>query len=246
MNKRNIILFVFFILGILILGNILALSKDKKTDDTLILNENLVIYNDDKDISKNKKIEEIVENTTIQGMVELKNNGYIYIFNGQHFGEYGFEMDEYTSANIDNKNQECIDYSTSEKYDTSYIKEGDIIICTGELKKYSMEYNELDTKDNPIIVLKEKDYNKIKENTINNDRTEVITVGEYFDMSNELYIKYDISEGKYKLPFVLKFNIEKDTQIIGNLAKGKKIKIQYKDLNASLDKLKLKKIKVIE
>ena len=28
------------------------------------------------------------------------------------------------------KKQECIDYYTLEKYDTSYIQEGDIIICT--------------------------------------------------------------------------------------------------------------------
>lgn len=246
MNKKYIILLIFFILVILILGNTLLLSKDKKVDDTSMSKGNLVIYNDNKDVSSTKKIEEIIKNTTIQGVVELNHNGYIYIFNGQHFGEYGFEMKEYTSANIDNKNQECIDYCTLEKYDTSYIQEGDIIICTGELKKYSMEENELDTKDNPIIVLKEKDYNKIKRDTINNVRTGVITVGEYFDMSNELYIKYDILDRKYKLPFVLKFNIEKDTQIIGRLEKGKKIKIQYKDLNASLDELKLKKIKVIE
>ena len=37
-----------------------------------------------------------------------------------HFGEYGFEMEEYTNANIDNKTQECIDYRTSEKNDTSF------------------------------------------------------------------------------------------------------------------------------
>ena len=52
-----------------------------------------------------KEIVETIENTTIQGVVELNHNGYIYIFNGQHFGEYGFEMPEYSRANIDNKNQ---------------------------------------------------------------------------------------------------------------------------------------------
>ena len=41
------------------------------------------------DASKSKEIEETIENTTIQGIVELNHNGYIYIFNGQHFGEYG-------------------------------------------------------------------------------------------------------------------------------------------------------------
>ena len=45
-------------------------------------------------------------------------------------------MKEYARANINDKKQECIDYYTLEKYDTSYIQEGDIIICTGDLIKY--------------------------------------------------------------------------------------------------------------
>ena len=145
-----------------------------------------------------------------------------------------------------NKNQECIDYYTSEKYDTSYIQEGDIIICTGDLKKYSMGDNDLDTKDNAIIVLKEKDYNNLKKETINNIRPVVITVGEYYDTSNEIYVKYDITDKKYKFPFVLKFNITDDTKIIGNLEKGKEVKIQYKNLNVPIAELELKTIEVIE
>lgn len=162
MNKKIIICVIVIIL---VIGGIVFISFNDKKDVTNVLNNNGITTIYDKngnivsDISRKKEIAEIIENTTIQGIVELNHNGYIYIFNGQHFGEYGFEMKEYTRANIDNKNQECIDYYTSEKYDTSYIQEGDILICTGDLKKYSMGDNDLDTKDNAIIVLKEKDYN---------------------------------------------------------------------------------------
>ena len=70
--------------------------------------------------------------------------------------------------------------------------------------------------------------------------------GEYYDISNEIYIKYDISDKEYKLPFILKFDIKDDTKIIGNLEKGKEIKIQYKDLNVPANELELKTIEVIE
>lgn len=238
------------------MGILLVSIINKKTDNTNDLKSlnNLDNYvtvldvdgNIVSHIPINDKSIETIENTTIQGVVELNRNGYIYIFNGQHFGEYGFEMDEYTSANINNKSQECIDYYTSEKYNTNYIQEGDIIICTGDLKKYSMQDNDLDTKDNPIIVLKEKDYNAMKTEAINGLREAVITVGEYFDITNELYVKYDISDGEYKFPFALKFNITDNTQITGNLKNGKEIKIQYKDLTVPMDELELKAIKVID
>lgn len=249
MNKKIII---GVIVIILVICGIVFINFNDKKDVTNDLNNNdtTTIYDKNgnivSDISRKKEISEIIENTTIQGIVELNHNGYIYIFNGQHFGEYGFEMKEYTRANIDNKNQECIDYYTSEKYDTSYIQEGDIIICTGNLKKYSMGDNDLDTKDNAIIVLKEKDYNNLKKETINNTRPVVITVGEYYDTSNEIYVKYDIADKNYKLPFVLKFNITDDTKIIGNLEKGKEVKIQYKNLNVPIAELELKTIEVIE
>ena len=106
--------------------------------------------------------------------------------------------------------------------------------------------NDLDTKDNAIIVLKSKDYNNMKNETLNNSRTGVITVGEYYDTTGEIYVKYDISDKEYKLPFVLKFNITDDTQVIGNIKKGKELKIQYKDLNVPIDELELKSIEVIE
>lgn len=251
--KKNIIFVICAILVMILLG-ILIFNKEKKIDDTATDNTTFthsVIYDEDGnliyDMSKSKEIEEIIENTTIQGIVELNHNGYIYIFNGQHFGEYGLEMKEYTRANIGDKKQKCIDYYTSEKYDTSYIHEGDILICTGDLikYKYTIQNNDFDTKDNLIIVLKSKDYNSIKKETLNNEKS-VITVEDYYDTTGEIYIKYDIFDKEYHLPFALKFNITDDTKIIGNIEKGNKIKVQYKDLNVSLDELELKSIEVIE
>lgn len=249
MNKKIIIIIIGIILVIAI-GSIVFVNSNMEKNDIENLDSNSKIYDKNGniiyDMSMQKEIVETIENTTIQGVVELNHNGYIYIFNGQHFGEYGFEMPEYSRANIDNKNQKCIDYYTLEEYDTSYIQEGDIIICTGDLKKYSMGDNDLDTKNNAITVLKSKDYNKIKNETVNNTRIGVITVGEYYDTTREIYVKYDISDKEYKLPFVLKFNITDDTQVIGNLGKGKELKIQYKDLNVPVNELELKTIEVIE
>lgn len=86
----------------------------------------------------------------------------------------------------------------------------------------------------------------IDKNMIDEARPVVITVGEYYDTSNEIYVKYDITDKKYKFPFVLKFNITDDTKIIGNLEKGKEVKIQYKNLNVPIAELELKTIEVIE
>lgn len=252
MNKNNIII-TCVILVIVLLG-IMLFNKVKEIDDNRIDKTEFahsVLYDEYEnliyDISESKEIEETIENTTIQGIVELNHNGYIYIFNGQHFGEYGLEMKEYTEANIDDKKQECIDYYTSDKYDTSYIQEGDIIICTGDLirYKYTMGNNDFDTKDNSIIVLKSKDYDSIKKETINNEKSVIATVVDYYNTSGEIYIKYDVSDKEYNLPFALKLNITDDTKIIGNIVKGSKIKVQYKNLNIPLDELELKSIEVI-
>jgi len=244
MNKKSVI-FIIIIILVILLGCVIFLNRDNKlnrTDDTdNQMIDGKVVFN----IANQQELLETIEDTTIQGIVELNHNGYIYIFNGQHFGEYGFEMEEYTSTNIDNRNQECIDYYTSEKYDTNYIQEGDIIICKGDLKKYYFRHCDLDTKDNPIIVLKADDYNTMKKETINGKRETSLTVGEYFDSNGEIYIKYEMLDKEYKLPFVLKFTITDDTQVIGDLVKGKEIKVQYNDLSVSLDELTLKSIEVI-
>ncbi len=250
MNKKVIVIIICVMLG-LVLGVVLSVNNESNDREDLesyskIYDENGNVINVMQGTLIQKEVIETISNTKIQGIVESSHNEYIYIFNGQHFGEYGFEMKEYTRANIDNRKQECIDYYTSEKYDTSYIQDGDLIFCTGDLKKYSTGDDDFDTKDNPIIVLKEKDYNNLKRKTISNAKTGTITVGEYYDISNEVYIKYDISDKEYKLPFVLKFNIDNETKIVGNLEREKKIKVQYKDLNAPINELELKTIEVVE
>lgn len=247
--SKKITIITSIILLIIMLGIIFFIYNSNKKNKAVSLENQSTVYEKNSaivyDISNPRELIETIEDTTIQGIVELNHNGYIYIFNGQHFGEYGFEMEEYTSSSIDNKNQECIDYFTSEKYDTNYIQEGDILICKGDLKKYSL-HNDLDTKNNPIIVLKAHDYDTMKKETIDGKRKTNITVGDYFDNDGEIYIKYDISDGKYKLPFVLKFKITKDTNVIGELKKGKTVKIEYKDLSVPVNELELKQIEVVK
>lgn len=179
MKKGNII---FSVCVILMMALVIVYSyyynKNKKTD-TVVADQaefkSSIIYDSNGNLiydEDSNEIDEVVENTTVQGMVEVNYMNRIYMFNGQHFGESGVEMKEYTRANISDKKQECIDYYTSEKYDTSYIQDGDIIICTGDLikYKYNMGDNVFDTKDNPIIVLKSKDYDSMKKETINSGK----------------------------------------------------------------------------
>lgn len=115
--------------------------KDKKSDKTESSDKYSVILDKEETlymICLKDEITEVIKDTVIQGIVELNHNGYIYIFNGQHFGEFGLEMKEYTRANINNKNQKCLDYFTLKEYDTNYIQEGDILICSGDLSKKVM------------------------------------------------------------------------------------------------------------
>ena len=81
---------------------------------------------------------------------------------------------------------------------------------------------------------------------IKEERTAVVTIGEYFDFNGEIYLKYEISDKEYKLPFVLRFNVKEDnTNIKGKLEKGKKVKVEYKNPNISTEQLVLKSIEVI-
>lgn len=262
MNKKIILLVVCVILVILLFCAIIFnkdKKSDKKSDETENNNNNnnsLVIYDKDENIlydnSKENEVTEIIRDTTIQGIVEMNHNGYIYIFNGQHFGEFGFEMEEYTRANIVDKKQICIDYITLEKYDTNYIQEGDIIICTGDLtKKGYTGSNDFDTKNNAIVVLKSNDYNKMKQDALNsnNKYPSIITIGDIYTKSGYLYLKYSLeddtySNTEYNFPFAVKAYITENTQITGNLQKGEIVKVQYENL--STDELKLKSIEVIE
>lgn len=250
MKKKVVIILSCILLLIIAVCVLFFYNKNREKDEPIELNNNTIYDNKGQIIyeSGNKnEITEVVRDTVIQGIVELNRNGNIYIFNGQHFGEFGFEMEEYTSANIDDKKQKCIDYFTLEEYNTSYIQEGDILICTGDLyKKGYFGDNDFDTKNNSIIVLKAEDYKKMKNEALSGERTAVITVGEFFDGFKELYLKYNISDKTYQLPFALKINITDDTEIVGNIEKGKKVKVQYNELSVPLDELEIKSIEVFE
>ena len=256
--KKNIIIICILLLILILLG-IIFFNKSEKSIETESSNNYSVIYDEKGNVlydrSKENEVTEIIENTVIQGMVELHDNGYIYIFNGQHFGEFGFEMEEYTRANIKDNKQKCIDYITLKEYDTDYIQEGDLIICSGDLSKkgYSMGENDFDTKDNPIIVLKSSDYNNMKKEALkgNNTYPSSITIGESYIELGYLYLKYSLeddtnSDTGYNFPFAIKAYINDNTKIIGNLEDGKNVKVQYEELTNSPSELTLKSIEVIE
>lgn len=255
MKERTIIIVIIAII-ILIVGLLaLFLYKNKKSNDqvdtTRIYDQNGQLI---ADFSKMHEVTETKENISIQGIVELHDNGYIYIFNGQHFGEFGFEMDEYTRANIADKNQKCIDYMTLKEYDTSYIQEGDLLICSGDL--YIKGYggtNDFDTKDNPIIVLKSNDYTEMKKEVLNGNSkySSVVTIGESYANSGYVYLKYTLeddthSDTGYNFPFGIKAYITENTEIEGDLQNGKFVEVQYENLTEPFDELNLKSIKVID
>lgn len=247
-----VIVIILIIIMCIVINNKKSNENNEKADSTVIYDKDgNIIY----DISRENEITDVIKDTVIQGIVELNHNGYIYIFNGQHFGEFGFEMKEYTRANINNKKQKCLDYFTLKEYDTNYIQEGDILICSGDLSKkgYSMGDNDFDTKDNAIIVLKSNDYNQMKKDALIGKRTysSIVTVGDEYVESGYVYLKYSLeddthSDTGYNFPFAVKAYIEDDTKVIGNLEKGKRVKVTYKDENADFDNMKLQSIEVIE
>lgn len=258
-NKKTIIISICIILIVALLIGLFIFNNNKKINGFSSKEKGSVIYDTEGnviyDTSKRNEITEVVKDTFIQGIVELHHNGYIYIFNGQHFGEFGFEMEEYTRANIIDKKQKCIDYFTLEEYDTSYIQEGDLLMCSGDLSKkgYSMGDNDFDPKNNSIIVLKSNDYDKMKQDALKSNRPypSVVTIGDAYIESGYLYLKYSLEDDAhtdtgYNYPFAVKAYITDNTQIIGNLEKGKNVKVQYENLNMPLDKLELKSIEIVE
>lgn len=259
MNKKKmlfIILICILLIFVAIVGILFFIKRPQEKEENS--NNSSVIYDSEgheiSDLSKKDDITETVENTVIQGIVELHHNGYIYTFNGQHFGEFGFEMDEYTRANIADKNQKCIDYLTLQEYDTDYIEEGDLLICSGTLykKEYSGE-NDFDTKDNAIIVLKSNDYNNMKLEVLkgNSIYPSTVTIGESYAELGYVYLKYSLeddthSDTGYNFPFAIKAYITDNTKVTGNLKDGKSVKVQYENLANSPSELTLKSIEVIE
>lgn len=259
MNKKKmlfIILICILLIVVAIVGILFFIKRPQEKEENS--NNSSVIYDSEgheiSDLSKKDDITETVENTVIQGIVELHHNGYIYTFNGQHFGEFGFEMDEYTRANIADKNQKCIDYLTLQEYDTDYIEEGDLLICSGTLykKEYSGE-NDFDTKDNAIIVLKSNDYNNMKLEVLkgNSIYPSTVTIGESYAELGYVYLKYSLeddthSDTGYNFPFAIKAYITDNTKVTGKLENGKTVKVQYKNLEEQLNELELESIEIIE
>ena len=259
MNKKKmlfIILICILLIFVAIVGILFFIKRPQVKEENS--NNSSVIYDSEghviSDLSKKDDITETVENTVIQGIVELHHNGYIYTFNGQHFGEFGFEMDEYTRANIADKKQKCIDYLTLQEYDTDYIEEGDLLICSGTLYKkgYSGE-NDFDTKDNAIIVLKSNDYNNMKLEVLkgNSIYPSTVTIGESYAELGYVYLKYSLeddthSDTGYNFPFAIKAYITENTKVIGKLENGKSVKVQYKNLEDQLNELELESIEIIE
>ena len=247
-----IIVIILIIIMCIIINNKKSNENNEKADSTVIYDKDgKIIY----DISRKNEITDVIKDTVIQGIVELNHNGYIYIFNGQHFGEFGLEMEEYTRAIFKDNNQTCIDYLTLQKYDTNYIQEGDILICSGDLSKkgYSMGENDFDTKDNSIIVLKSNDYTQMKRDALTGKRaySSVVTIGDEYIEQGYVYLKYSLeddthSDTGYNFPFAVKAYITDDTEIIGNLQREKNVKVQYENSNVPLDELKIKSIEVIE
>ena len=259
MNKKKmlfIILICILLIFVAIVGILFFIKRPQLKEENS--NNSSVIYDSEghviNDLSKKDDITETIENTVIQGIVELHSNGYIYTFNGQHFGEFGFEMDEYTRANIADKKQKCIDYLTLQEYDTDYIEEGDLLICSGTLYKkgYSGE-NDFDTKDNAIIVLKSNDYNNMKLEVLkgNSIYPSTVTIGESYAELGYVYLKYSLeddthSDTGYNFPFAIKAYITENTKVIGKLENGKTVKVQYKNLENQLSELELESIEIIE
>lgn len=155
-----IIIVVVAILSVMLKNN----QKNKSNESENV--RNYIVY----DSEKESEIGDIEKDVSITGIVELHHNGFIYIFGGQHFGELGYEIEEYTTSNIDDTNQSCIDYLTLKEYDTSYIEEDDLIICSGDLIKKGSFNNDFKTKGS-IVVLKSDDYNQMKSDTICGKRT---------------------------------------------------------------------------
>ena len=247
-----VIVIILIIIMCIVINNKKSNENNEKADSTVIYDKDgNIIY----DISRENEITDVIKDTVIQGIVELNHNGYIYIFNGQHFGEFGLEMKEYTRANINNKKQKCLDYFTLKEYDTNYIQEGDILICSGDLSKkgYSMGDNDFDTKDNAIIVLKSNDYNQMKKDALIGKRaySSIVTISDDYVEQGYVYLKYSLeddthSDTGYNFPFAVKAYIEDDTKVIGDLKKGKRVKVTYKDENVDFDNMKLQSIEVVE
>ncbi len=253
MKKKIIIIGSIILLAIIAIISIILITKNNKKEvESYFEQQGSAIYDKNGNIvydpEGENKIIDIKKGIGVQGLVEGNHNNYIYIFGGQHFGEYGYEMETYTTAFIELQNQKCRDYFTSKEYSINNIEEGDLLITSGDLTTYANNKNYLDTKGNTIVVLKKNDYSKMQEEVLNSENP-IITLGEAF--SDHLYIEYSIeddtnSDTVYEFPFAREVYITDKTEIIGNLEKGKRIKVQYDNSKYADERLKLKSIEVME
>ncbi len=249
MSKKNIIIILIIIIFVSVISFIWwKKMKNVNTNNNKVINHTQ--YETNMHDEKENKTQNIIKDASIQGIVHLKYNGEITITENQYFGELGYRIEEYSFAVLKNKNQTCIDYFTLEKYDTSYIDIGDILICTGDLIQYNNRGDGFETNENEIIVLKSSDYEKMKKEILNGQRNTVITVGELYLESQYFYLKYDIvdnthSDRIYHFPFIQKVYITDKTKITGELEKGIKVEVQYNNLNNYTDGLILNSIKAI-
>ncbi len=249
MKKKYLMILGIVILLIALITVLFIVNKNNQILMSTNKDENIIL-----DTSNEKRITSIIEDITIQGIVEIKTDRTICILGGQHFGELGYEMEEYTTTNIENKNQTCIDYMTLEEYDASYIEIGDIVICTGD-KICEIDFsptNYFDTKENKILVLKNSDYSKMIDEALKKEIPIISTI-EDIQGEERIYLKYDIQDKKnsnieYHFPFVKIVYKTDNTEVIGEIKEGKRVKIEYR-INDAKDQYagnELKLIKVIE
>lgn len=252
--KRNFIITIAIIV-ILILVVFTVKYKNNIKENELEANTNLSkIYDTNgkelTTLTNEKKVKDVIKDTFIMGTVEVKKDEYIYIFGGQHFGEKGYEVKEYTTANIPiNSSLTCIDYITLEKHSLDYIEEGDILICTGNLTKYENVNYLNDFEAFSIVVVKNKDLINIEKEAFNNKRFMNVTIGEVYP--DELYLIYDVeddtnSDISYHFIFVQKVNMTDIAEIDGKIEEGKSVQVEYNDIDYYKNQAKLKKMKVIE
>lgn len=257
-NKQKVIIISIFIIvaciGVL-LGIFTGISRKNREENNNLNVETSINDSGEhntKNISSNKEFIEKIQNVTIKGIAKSNSKGYIYITDSCYFGEFGYRMeDEYTAVTIENKSQTCIDYFTSEEFSANDISLNDILICTGDLIKRTSSINEFDTKENSIIVLKREDYSKMMVTAQENEKAK-ITVGQMYLSSNYIYLKYDVEDNTrgmiYNFPFIVKAYITEDTQILGDLEKGKMVKVEFDNKNYGYDRDggDLKSIKIIK
>lgn len=244
MNKK--ILIIIFILLLLICS---SMSVGFMLSKKVIVND--VRGNEVVNTKKESAQQSIINNTKIQGIVQVKYNGEITLTENQYFGELGYRIEEYSFVVIKDNKQKCIDYFTQEVHDTNYIDIGDILICSGELTQNRNRADDFDTKENSIIVLKKSDFEKRKKEVLDENKNHAIVIGDLYLESQYLYLKFEIIDNSnstetYHFPFIERAYIRENTKVIGEIEKGKKAKVKYHIQNEELNEIELESMEVAD